>query len=233
MARHRRAGVVVSGSRACRSSSSSCCCSSLHVHGAAGLPAAVHLHDLPLDAAAADPARGRPDLRHRGGRDRPLLPGDHRLLGLRLRRAVQGVRARLARRRRRRSRRACWSASSTACWSPSIGIPSFIATLGTQFFWAGMATVLSGGKSYALRGAEESSVWQCDRRPPVRRLRSSDLGRSSCRCRRSGRRRSSSSSGSSSTATGSASTCSSSAIPTRSRASSASTSSARRSSSSR
>ena len=41
-----------------------------------------------------------------------------------------------------------------------IGIPSFIATLGTQFFWAGMATVLSGGKSYALRGAEDSSVWQ-------------------------------------------------------------------------
>jgi len=34
-----------------------------------------------------------------------------------------------------------------------IGIPSFIATLGTQFFWYGMATVLSGGKSYALRGA--------------------------------------------------------------------------------
>jgi simple sugar transport system permease protein len=41
-----------------------------------------------------------------------------------------------------------------------IGLPSFIATLGTQFFWYGMATVLSGGKSYALRGAEESSVWQ-------------------------------------------------------------------------
>lgn len=41
-----------------------------------------------------------------------------------------------------------------------IGIPSFIATLATQFFWAGMATVLSGGKSYALRGAEASSVWQ-------------------------------------------------------------------------
>ncbi len=41
-----------------------------------------------------------------------------------------------------------------------IGIPSFIATLATQFFWAGMATVLSGGKSYALRGAEDSSVWQ-------------------------------------------------------------------------
>ena len=35
-----------------------------------------------------------------------------------------------------------------------------MATLGTQFFWAGMATVLSGGKSYALRGAEASSVWQ-------------------------------------------------------------------------
>jgi simple sugar transport system permease protein len=41
-----------------------------------------------------------------------------------------------------------------------VGIPSFMATLATQFFWAGMATVLSGGKSYALRGAEESSVWQ-------------------------------------------------------------------------
>ena len=41
-----------------------------------------------------------------------------------------------------------------------IGLPSFIATLGTQFFWSGMATVLSGGKSYALRGADETSVWQ-------------------------------------------------------------------------
>lgn len=40
-----------------------------------------------------------------------------------------------------------------------LGIPSFIATLGTQFFWAGMATVLSGGKSYALREAEQSTVW--------------------------------------------------------------------------
>src|SRR5205085_6104512 len=40
-----------------------------------------------------------------------------------------------------------------------IGIPSFMATLATQFFWAGMATVLSGGKSYALRGAEDSQVW--------------------------------------------------------------------------
>jgi simple sugar transport system permease protein len=41
-----------------------------------------------------------------------------------------------------------------------IGIPSFMTTLATQFFWAGMATVLSGGKSYALREAESSSVWQ-------------------------------------------------------------------------
>lgn len=40
-----------------------------------------------------------------------------------------------------------------------LGIPSFIATLGTQFFWSGMATVLSGGKSYALRGAEATGVW--------------------------------------------------------------------------
>jgi simple sugar transport system permease protein len=41
-----------------------------------------------------------------------------------------------------------------------VGIPSFIATLGTQFFWAGTATVLSGGRSYALRGVDSSSVWQ-------------------------------------------------------------------------
>ena len=41
-----------------------------------------------------------------------------------------------------------------------VGIPSFMTTLGTQFFWAGMATVLSGGKSYALRGVDESSVWR-------------------------------------------------------------------------
>ncbi len=41
-----------------------------------------------------------------------------------------------------------------------VGIPSFIATLGTQFFWAGMATVLSGGRSYALRGVETSAVWR-------------------------------------------------------------------------
>ena len=41
-----------------------------------------------------------------------------------------------------------------------IGIPSFITTLGTQFFWFGIATVLSGGKSYALRGVDQSSVWQ-------------------------------------------------------------------------
>jgi simple sugar transport system permease protein len=41
-----------------------------------------------------------------------------------------------------------------------VGIPSFMTTLGTQFFWAGMATVLSGGKSYALRGVDETSVWK-------------------------------------------------------------------------
>lgn len=41
-----------------------------------------------------------------------------------------------------------------------VGIPSFITTLGSQFFWFGIATVLSGGKSYALRGANDTSVWQ-------------------------------------------------------------------------
>ena len=82
---------------------------------------------------------------------------------------------------------------------------------GTQFFWSGMATVLSGGKSYALRGAERARVWQLHRRPAVRRRRRPS-GWTSSRCRRCGRRSSSSSSGSSSTATASASTCCSSAI---------------------
>jgi simple sugar transport system permease protein len=41
-----------------------------------------------------------------------------------------------------------------------IGIPSFITTLGAQFLWFGMATVLSGGKSYALRGADQTTVWK-------------------------------------------------------------------------
>jgi simple sugar transport system permease protein len=40
-----------------------------------------------------------------------------------------------------------------------VGIPSFIATLGTGFFWNGMATFWSGGKSYALRGVEDTSVY--------------------------------------------------------------------------
>ena len=41
-----------------------------------------------------------------------------------------------------------------------------MTTLGTQFFWAGMATVLSGGKSYALRGVDKSSVWRWIVGPP-------------------------------------------------------------------
>ena len=77
-----------------------------------------------------------------------------------------------------------------------IGIPSFIATLGTQFFWYGMATVLSGGKSYALRGAEESQVWQCAGRAALRGTRA-PIGCSRFRCSRCGRRSSSSCCGSS------------------------------------
>ena len=50
-----------------------------------------------------------------------------------------------------------------------IGIPSFMATLATQFFWAGMATVLSGGKSYALRERRAELGLAMDRRPAVRR----------------------------------------------------------------
>lgn len=40
-----------------------------------------------------------------------------------------------------------------------VGVPSFIATLATQFFWNGMATVLSGGQSYSLRGVDDTWVW--------------------------------------------------------------------------
>src|SRR5215207_9269857 len=37
-----------------------------------------------------------------------------------------------------------------------LGIPSFIATLGTQFFWSGLATVLSGGSP--MRSGGRSSL---------------------------------------------------------------------------
>ena len=77
-----------------------------------------------------------------------------------------------------------------------VGIPSFIATLATQFFWAGMATVLSGGKSYALRGAENLVRLAGDRRPPVRGAGQLRLARASSPSRRSGRPRSASCSGS-------------------------------------
>jgi simple sugar transport system permease protein len=40
-----------------------------------------------------------------------------------------------------------------------IGIPSIIATIGTQFFWAGIATVLSGGLSYSLRTVDDTAIY--------------------------------------------------------------------------
>lgn len=39
-----------------------------------------------------------------------------------------------------------------------VGIPSIIATIGTQFFWAGIATVLSGGLSYSLQMLNGTAV---------------------------------------------------------------------------
>ena len=77
-----------------------------------------------------------------------------------------------------------------------VGIPSFITTLGTQFFWVGMATVLSGGKSYALRGAEEILGLAVIVGRPFDGMRDG-CGSISCRCRRCGQRPSPSSSGSS------------------------------------
>jgi len=40
-----------------------------------------------------------------------------------------------------------------------LGIPSIIATIGTQFFWAGIATVLSGGLSYSLRTVDGTAIY--------------------------------------------------------------------------
>jgi simple sugar transport system permease protein len=39
-----------------------------------------------------------------------------------------------------------------------IGIPSIIATLGTQFFWGGLTTGISGGTSYSLRTVDEHPI---------------------------------------------------------------------------
>lgn len=39
-----------------------------------------------------------------------------------------------------------------------VGIPSIIATLGTQFFWGGLTTGVSGGTSYSLRTVDDSWV---------------------------------------------------------------------------
>ena len=39
-----------------------------------------------------------------------------------------------------------------------IGIPSIIATLGTQFFWGGLTTGISGGTSYSLRTVDQHPI---------------------------------------------------------------------------
>lgn len=39
-----------------------------------------------------------------------------------------------------------------------IGIPSIIITIGTSFFWTGVATVLSGGMSYALQNLADRPI---------------------------------------------------------------------------
>jgi simple sugar transport system permease protein len=40
-----------------------------------------------------------------------------------------------------------------------VGVPSIITTLATQFFWGGITTVISGGKSYSLRTVQDTSMW--------------------------------------------------------------------------
>ena len=131
----------------------------LHVAGAVGLPRAEHVHDVPDDAAAADPPRDRLTFVIGAGEIDLSFPSVIAFSGFIF--AVLFKEYDLG-----------WIAVVAAIASgilvgllngmliAKVGIPSFIATLGTQFFWTGMAAVLSGGKSYALRGAEASSVWQ-------------------------------------------------------------------------
>lgn len=40
-----------------------------------------------------------------------------------------------------------------------IGVPSIIVTIGTQFFWAGTASILSGGQSNALQELDGSAIY--------------------------------------------------------------------------
>jgi simple sugar transport system permease protein len=40
-----------------------------------------------------------------------------------------------------------------------VGVPSIIATIGTQFLWAGVASILSGGLSYALQQLASDSAY--------------------------------------------------------------------------
>ena len=40
-----------------------------------------------------------------------------------------------------------------------VGVPSIIVTIGTQFFWAGTASILSGGQSDALQELADGSVY--------------------------------------------------------------------------
>ena len=40
-----------------------------------------------------------------------------------------------------------------------VGVPSIIVTIGTQFFWAGTASILSGGQSDALQELDGSAVY--------------------------------------------------------------------------
>ena len=172
MAQAATPSLIASASRACRSSSSSCCCSALFMYIAPQVfLQPVHLHHLPLDAAAADPARRRPHLRHRRRRDRPLLSRDHRFFRLRLRRALQGVRPRLARRGRRAwLRRVSRRLRQRHLRRAKIGIPSFMATLAHAVLLGRHGDGAVGRQ--VLRAARRRGELglAVDRRPAVRRL---------------------------------------------------------------
>ena len=51
-----------------------------------------------------------------------------------------------------------------------VGIPSFMTTLGTQFFWAGMATVLSGRQVLCVAGSRRELGVAMDCRAPFREV---------------------------------------------------------------
>ena len=130
----------------------------VHVRVPGGLSGAKHLYDVAVHGTAADRARNGPDFRDRRRRNRPVVSGRNLILRVRLRDPVQGLPSGLDR-----------GSGGVGIGRPDRshqrpadhqdGHSVLYRDLRHAILWSGMATVLSGGKSYALRGAEDTNVW--------------------------------------------------------------------------